>query len=214
MSRARVFEWYKRFSEGRESLKDDDRSGCPRTAVTDDNIEKVQDVIWKDRRLGVRALTEEVNLDRESVWRILRAEFEHEKGVCKNGSKSAVRWTKRTLQGIVFRPFAMHWEWTRFVEFDYYLWWNLDMYVWSGNQATINAVEVNIISKTKKSTHESFEVEDLLIVFFDIQGIVMVEWVPSSQTVNQQYNIEFLTKLRECVRRKQPELWRNGWILH
>jgi hypothetical protein len=27
MSRARVFEWHKRFSEGRESVKDDDRPG-------------------------------------------------------------------------------------------------------------------------------------------------------------------------------------------
>jgi len=44
MSRAHVFEWHKRFSEGKESLKDD-RPGHPRTAVTDDNIEKVQDVI-------------------------------------------------------------------------------------------------------------------------------------------------------------------------
>jgi hypothetical protein len=34
MSRACVFEWYKRFSEGRESLKGDDRPGCPHTAVT------------------------------------------------------------------------------------------------------------------------------------------------------------------------------------
>jgi len=29
MFRARVFEWHKRFSEGRESLKDDDRPGRP-----------------------------------------------------------------------------------------------------------------------------------------------------------------------------------------
>ena len=71
-SRARVFEWHKRFSESRESLKDDDRPGRPRTAVTDDDIEKVRDVIRKDRRLGVRAVAEEVNLDRESVRRILR----------------------------------------------------------------------------------------------------------------------------------------------
>jgi len=53
----------------------------------------------------------------------------------------------------------------------------------------------------------------MLIVFFDIQDTVMAEWVPSGQTVNQQYYIEVLTKLRECVRRKRPELWRNGWIL-
>ena len=52
----------------------------------------------------------------------------------------------------------------------------------------------------------------MLIVFFDIQGIVMAECVPSCQTVNQQYYVEVLT--RERVRRKRPELWRNGWIVH
>jgi hypothetical protein len=54
----------------------------------------------------------------------------------------------------------------------------------------------------------------MLIVFFDIEGIVMAEWVPSGQIVNQQYFIEILTKLSEHVRRKRPELWRNGWISH
>jgi len=54
----------------------------------------------------------------------------------------------------------------------------------------------------------------MLIVFFDIQGTVKAEWVPSGQTVNWQYYVEVLTKLREHVRRKRPELWRNGWILH
>ena len=53
MSHAHVFEWHKQFSEGRESVKDDDGSGCPCTAVTNDKIEKVQDIIRKDRRLGV-----------------------------------------------------------------------------------------------------------------------------------------------------------------
>jgi transposase len=49
---------------------------------------------------------------------------------------------------------------------------------------------------------------------FKAMGIVMTEWVPSGQTVNQQYYLEVLTKLLERVRRKRPELWRNGWILH
>ena len=79
MFRARVFNWYKPFSEGRESVKDD-RPGRPCTAVTDD-IEKVRDVIRKDRRLGVRAVAEEVNLDRGRVRRILREELSMRK-VC------------------------------------------------------------------------------------------------------------------------------------
>jgi len=32
--------------------------------------------------------------------------------------------------------------------------------------------------------------KDMLIVFFDIQRIVLAGWVPSSLTVNQQYYIE------------------------
>jgi len=61
----------------------DDRPGCPRTAVTDGNTEKVRDVIRKDRRLGVRAIAEEVNLDRESVRRILREEMNMKKFCAK-----------------------------------------------------------------------------------------------------------------------------------
>jgi len=67
MSRACVFERHKRFSEGRESVKDDDHPGHPCTAVTNDNSEKVRDVIRKDGRLGVQVVAEEVYLDRESV---------------------------------------------------------------------------------------------------------------------------------------------------
>ena len=62
-------------------MKNDDRQGRPRTAVTDDNIEKVRDVIRKDRRSGVRAVADEVNLDRESVRGILREELNMRK-VC------------------------------------------------------------------------------------------------------------------------------------
>ena len=47
-----------------------------------------------------------------------KGRIEHEKGLCKNGSTTTVRWTKRMSQGIVFRPFATHWEWTGLVEFD------------------------------------------------------------------------------------------------
>jgi histone-lysine N-methyltransferase SETMAR len=77
--------------------------------------------------------------------------------------------------------------------------------------------------RPKKARMSCSRFKAMLIVFFDIQGIVMAEWVPSCQTVNQHYYIEVLTKLRERVRRtklrervrrKRPELWQNGWILH
>ena len=68
--------------------------------------------------------------------------------------------------------------------------------------------------RPKKARMSPSKFMAMLIVFFDIQGIVMAEWVPSGQTVYQQYYTEVLTKLHKHVRRKRPELWRNNWILH
>ena len=40
-----VFEWYRRFREGRENVEDDGRSGRPIKAVTEENVEKVRDFV-------------------------------------------------------------------------------------------------------------------------------------------------------------------------
>ncbi|KAJ8940907.1 hypothetical protein NQ318_017498 [Aromia moschata] len=40
LSRSQVFEWFKRFKEGRETTEDDPRPGRPSTSQTDENIEK------------------------------------------------------------------------------------------------------------------------------------------------------------------------------
>ena len=66
--------------------------------------------------------------------------------------------------------------------------------------------------RLKKLRKSRSNFKAMLIVFFDIQCIVMAE--SSGRTVNQQYCIEVLTNLRDRVRRKRPELWRNRWILH
>ena len=39
----------------------------------------------------------------------------------------------------------------------------------------------------------------MMIVFFDIRGIVHIDWVPEGQTVNQQYYKSVLTTLCEHV---------------
>jgi hypothetical protein len=55
----------------------------------------------------------------------------------------------------------------------------------------------------------------MLIIFFDICGIVHKEFVPPGQTVNGKVYYEVLRRLRENVRCKQPEMWKYGnWLLH
>jgi hypothetical protein len=46
-------------------------------------------------------------------------------------------------------------------------------------------------------------------------GIVHHEFASQGQTVNAQFYCNVLRRLREDIRRKQPELWRAGnWLLH
>ena len=49
----------KRFSEGRESVTDEERSGWPATSRTDKNIAKVRQIVRENRRLTVRNIAEQ-----------------------------------------------------------------------------------------------------------------------------------------------------------
>lgn len=51
--------------------------------------------------------------------------------------------------------------------------------------------------------------------FFDSKGVVHHEFAPEGQTVNKEYYLGVLKRLRDAVRRKRPEKWSSGdWHLH
>ena len=54
-----------------------------------------------------------------------------------------------------------------------------------------------------------------LTVFFDYNGVVHHEFMPQGRTVNKEYYLEVMRRLREAIRQKRIELWKNqSWILH
>ena len=69
--------------------------------------------------------------------------------------------------------------------------------------------------RPKKARQVHSNINSVLIIFLDIRGIVHKEFVPPGQTVNGKFYWEVLRRLRENVRRKWPEMWKNGnWLLH
>ncbi|XP_033222814.1 protein GVQW3-like [Belonocnema kinseyi] len=58
MSKPRLYEWYKRFSEDRESVEDDGRSVRPKTSINEGNVEKVQQMILKDQQITIREVAD------------------------------------------------------------------------------------------------------------------------------------------------------------
>ena len=72
---------WKRFSEGRECITDEERSGRPATSITEENIAKVRQIVRENLRLTVRSIAEQVNIDRETVRKILTEDLDMRK-VC------------------------------------------------------------------------------------------------------------------------------------
>ena len=50
MKKTAVYKWVKRFSEGRESVTDEERSGRTATSRTEENIAEVSQIVRENRR--------------------------------------------------------------------------------------------------------------------------------------------------------------------
>jgi len=79
MKKTAVYKWVKRFSEGRESVTEEEGSGRSTTSKTEENIAKVHKIVRENRRLTVRSIAEQVNIDRETVRNILTEDFDMRK---------------------------------------------------------------------------------------------------------------------------------------
>jgi hypothetical protein len=74
LSRAQAFRWHSMFSEGRTFVEDLQCSGQLAT-WTDDNTAWVRELVRCDRRLAVRMIANEVNMNWETVHLILTEEL-------------------------------------------------------------------------------------------------------------------------------------------
>jgi len=69
-----IFEWHKRFREGRESVKDNEHSGRPTTSLTDDNIATVDKMV-KDRKVTSWLIADTLGILKTVVLLILREDL-------------------------------------------------------------------------------------------------------------------------------------------
>jgi len=65
------YKWFERFRNGCESVEDRERSGRPSTSKTQENVERVSEMIRSNRRLTIRRISEDLNISCGSVQNIL-----------------------------------------------------------------------------------------------------------------------------------------------
>ena len=75
-------------------------------------------------------------------------------------------------------------------------------------------MEASRRAKTEKSTSTSVKYENFAVLF-DCNGVLHHEFLPQCRTVNKEYYLEVMRRLRQAIRQKRAELWKNqSWILH
>lgn len=81
MSKARVYEWFNRFKNGREDLNDDERPGRPEASNRAELVEKVREIIAIDGNMTVRILAEELKSTTFTIWKILTEDLGKKRSV-------------------------------------------------------------------------------------------------------------------------------------
>ena len=81
--------WAAEFKRGRKSLEDDPRSGRPSTATTQENIDRIHQMVINDRRLTISHSANVISISREQVENILHNKL--------GMSKASARWVPRLL---------------------------------------------------------------------------------------------------------------------
>jgi len=202
----------KRFSEGRESVTDEERSGQQATSRTEENIAKIRQIVRENRRLTVRSTAGQENIDRETVRKILTEDLDMSKVCAKMVPKELTKEQKQRrvtiCQDLLERQDDI---------FGHVITGD-ETWVYQYNPETKRQIaqwKTANSPRPKKFHWSKSRVKTMLLTFFDIRGIVHYKLLPTGKTVNRVYYLEVLKRLCEKVRQKRPGLFaNNSWILH
>ena len=79
MNRASVFEWHKRFKEGREYVRDGQRCGRSKEVTTPELIGQIKSFMDKDRHVSIETICAQFDISVGNVHTIIREELKMRK---------------------------------------------------------------------------------------------------------------------------------------
>ena len=188
LSQNRVFEWARRFRSGRESVDDDPRVGAPCTSRTAENLDRLRARVLSDRRVSVRMLADELNINTFTIHQMLHEDLGMRKMCAKMVPKLLTLEQKQLRSNIcadmLDRIAREGTEWMSTIITGDESW--VFEYDPETKRQSMQWVEEGG-ERPKKARMSKSKVKSLLIAFFDIQGVVYHEYVPAGQTINAEF---------------------------
>ena len=195
-------------------MEDDSRSGRPSMSRTADNVERVKQMVCGDHRLTVRMIADELEINHDSVWKIITEGLGMRK-ICVKMAPKLLDDDQKERRVEVCQDILEHLQTETCCRV-----------IITGDESWIFEYDLKtkrqslqwkypLSPRPKKARQSRSKIKLMLIAFFDARGIVHMEFLPQGQTVNQHVYKGILWRLLRSVREKRHELWQNNtWLLH
>nr|QXJ78552.1 putative DD34D transposase [Schlechtendalia chinensis] len=213
LSERQVFRWHKAFLEGREEVSDEVRVGRPLTTTINETVVRVRELLNTDRRLSVRLVSQTLNIPKSTVHEIVMNNLQMQKV-----------WVKLVPKVLTDNQRSRRLEtcqelWNLY-ESDPHFLDNVitddESWVFKYDPETKRqSVEWHTLGSPRimKARMSKSKIKTMIIVFFDIRGLVQHEFVPHGTIINTKFYVEILKRLKRRVHRVRPEITDN-WKLH
>ena len=151
MNRASVFEWHKRFKEGRESVWDGERCGKSKEVRTPELMGQIKNFMNKDRRVSIETINAQFDVSVGTIHTIIREELKMRK-ICAKFVPTVLREVQKERCCHDSREMVELINSDTAVLDD--LRWKLDLLLWPRDQETEFPVEACWLSQTQEGQTE------------------------------------------------------------
>jgi [histone H3]-lysine36 N-dimethyltransferase SETMAR len=195
---------------------DKPRSGRPRTALSDRNVEKVRSVLEKDRRLTIREVVQKTKLSAPSVRRIITRRL---------GLRlRCARWIPKILTK------AQKAKRKSCCEENIYL-NSQEPDFFQGQIVTGDETYIHYFQPTTKRESSQWlppgsrpplkamkrlsTKKNMALIFWDRKGVLLTHYYRKGSTMTGARYAKILEKLKKSIQKKRGEMWEDGvFLLH
>ena len=192
INQASVFEWHKRFKEGRESVRDDERCGRSKDVRTSQLIGQIKNFKDKDHRVSIETISAQFNVSVGTVHTIFCEKLKMQK-ICmkfvprvlrENQKERCCHDSREIVELINLDPAVLD----ALVNSD-----ESWIYCYDPETRRQSSQWKHAGSPRPKKARQSKSTHKLLMIpFFDSTGMIYMHWVPTGQIINKKYHVEVL----------------------
>jgi histone-lysine N-methyltransferase SETMAR len=210
-----VKKWAAEFKRGRQSLEDDPRPGRPVTVTTRETINAIHDMILADRRIKQRYIATQLGISQERVHAIILNEL--------HMTKVSARWVPKLLSPDNKRiRFNMSRD--NLARFDA----NPDKFMKqfvTMDETWVHHFQPEMKEQSKQWKHPTSPPPKkakavmsagkvMASVFWDSEGVLLVDYLQKGHTITGTYYADLLRQLREKIRSLRRGRLTRGVLFH